>query len=309
MLHTFPVDDFDIQVEEVEVRGIAALRVQVVSGPQGVIRTYSSIRTLLEAADLPPAARRTAERAYQRLAEAAAVAHGKDRDLVTFHEFGSVDSLVELVGCAIALDQLGVERVFASPVPTGFGMVRTEHGMMPIPSPVVMELLRGVPTYSRGIPVELVTATGAAILAAVSEGYGDMPLMRTDRVGYGAGVPRTDFPNMVRVAIGEEQPTGMTARPAASLSDFLSQGDVVVQASAGAMSRAEQGRLLERLERAGAVDAWLTQAVGPDRRSRVIVCAVAPAGVQDAVVQALAEAAGTGPVHIAAVFTVPPSAT
>src|SRR5439155_24213418 len=104
ILHTFPMDDFEIEVEEVELRGVSSLRVEVVSGPQSVIRTYSSIRSLLEDADLSPYARRIAQRAYQRLAESAAIVHGKDPDLVTFHEFGAMDCLVDLVGCAVALD-------------------------------------------------------------------------------------------------------------------------------------------------------------------------------------------------------------
>jgi pyridinium-3,5-bisthiocarboxylic acid mononucleotide nickel chelatase len=261
-LQALPVDDFELDVEEVNVRDLVCLRVEVVSGPQGVIRTYSSIRPLLEEADLPAAARRIAHRAYQRLAESAALVHGKDPDLVTFHEFGAVDCLVAVVGCALALDQLGVERVFASPIPTGFGMARTEHGMTPIPSPVVSELLRGVPTYSRGIPAELVTPTGAAILSAVSEGYGDMPLMRTDAVGYGAGVLRLDFPNVLRVVVGEEQHAGASARPSASIADLVLAGDVVIRATFPE-APGEADALIRQLADAGATDAWLEQAASP----------------------------------------------
>ena len=162
-----------------------------------------------------------AQRMYRRLAEAAARVHGKDVELVTFHEFGDLDCLVEMVGCALALSMLGVERVFASSIPTGLGMIRTEHGITPIPSPVVLELLQGAPTYSRGIPVELVTPTGAAILAAVSEGYGEMPLMLADRVGYGAGHLRLDFPNVLRVVIGAEQRAGARAEPTAPMQRFV----------------------------------------------------------------------------------------
>ena len=111
---------------------------------------------------------------------------------MTFFDSGEVDALVEVIGCALALDMLDIDRVYASALPTGLGMVRTEHGLMPVPGPVVLELLRGVPTYSRGIPAELVNATGAAILASVAEGYGDMPTMRSDVVGYGAGAQQLD---------------------------------------------------------------------------------------------------------------------
>jgi pyridinium-3,5-bisthiocarboxylic acid mononucleotide nickel chelatase len=152
-LSTFPLDDFAVAAEEVDVRGIPALAIHIRAGPQEVIRTWSSIRVLLDEIELPPLARRTAQRMYYRLAHAAATVHAKDAELVTFHEFGDMECFIAFVGCALAMEMLGVDRVFASPVPTGIGMVRTEHGVMPIPSPVVMELLQGVPTYSRGIPL------------------------------------------------------------------------------------------------------------------------------------------------------------
>src|SRR5206468_5760057 len=134
-----------------------------------------------------------AQRIFRRLAEAEATVHRKDVEFVTFHEVGGVDSIVDITGTALAVSMLGIERVFASPVPTGFGMARTEHGAIPIPGPAVVELLRGAPVYSRGVPFELVTPTGAAILASFVEGYGEMPLMRVGSVGYGAGRQRLDF--------------------------------------------------------------------------------------------------------------------
>jgi uncharacterized protein (TIGR00299 family) protein len=288
-LRSFPVDDLELDVEEVEVRGIAALRVHVRAGPQGVIRTYSSIRALLDEADLPEHARRIAQRAYRRLAEAAASAHGKEAELVTFHEFGEIDCLADIVGCAVALDMLHADRVFASPVPTGMGMVRTEHGIMPIPSPVVMELLQGVPTYSRGIPLELVTPTGAAILAAVSEGYGDMPMMRADQVGYGAGSLRLDFPNVVRVVVGEEQrAAGGSAPPGTSLQDLISQGEVLVQAWMASEDRGLRDRLLEELALAGALDAWVSSGEGRSgHRARTVLSVLATADLRETVLRIL----------------------
>ena len=287
-LRGFPIDDFDLEVEEVEVRGIAALRVHVRAGRQEVIRTYSSIRALLDQAELPDQARRIAQRAYKRLAEAAASAHGKEPELVTFHEFGETDCLVDIVGCAAALDMLKVERAFASPVPTGMGMARTEHGIMPIPSPVVMQLLQGVPTYSRGIPVELVTPTGAAILAAVSEGYGDMPLMRADQVGYGAGSLRLDFPNVVRVVIGEEQRAGGGLPQGTTLQELITQGEVLVQAWMGSADRRTCDRLLEELERAGALDAWVAPVEGRAGGSaRTVLSVLATADLRETVLRIL----------------------
>jgi uncharacterized protein (DUF111 family) len=125
---------------------------------------------------------------------------------VTFHELAGLDAIVDVAGTALGLTMLGVERVFSSAVPTGLGMARSEHGAMPIPSATVVELLRGAPVFSRGVSVELTTATGAAILAATVEGYGEIPALRIEEAGYGAGAARLDFPNVTRVLIGIEEP-------------------------------------------------------------------------------------------------------
>jgi uncharacterized protein (TIGR00299 family) protein len=305
VLSTFPIEDFEVRAEEVDVRGIPALTIHVHAGPQGVIRTWASMRVLLEEIDLPPGARRTASRMYHRLAHAAATVHAKDPELVTFHEFGEVDCLVGFVGVALALEMLGVDRVFASPVPTGMGMVRTEHGIMPIPSPVVMELLHGVPTYSRGVPVELVTATGAAVLSAVSEGYGDMPMMRTDHVGYGAGPLRPDFPNAVRVVIGEEQRAGAGARSTVTLVDLLAHGEVLIQSKVDDVAIEGTEGLIEELTEAGAADAWITSVIGRGDRPSLLISAVAPAEKRDQVINCLRAVGAGGDVRISPVSPVP----
>ena len=213
-LATIPLGPFDLQVEEVEEHGLRATRVGVrATATAGVIRTYSSIRALLSAGDLPAPALRLAQRIFRRYAEAEARVHRRDVENVTFHDLAGLDSIVDVVGTALALTMLEVDRVFSSAVPTGLGMTKTEHGAMPIPSPTVVELLRGAPLFSKGVTAELTDATGAAILAATSEGYGDLPAMRVSTVGYGAGKLRLDFPNVTRVLIGEEEPA--TSLPSA----------------------------------------------------------------------------------------------
>lgn len=304
-LASLPIEEFAVDTEEVDLRGISALRVHVRTGSQAVIRTYAGIRALLDQTDLPADVRRTAQRVYRRLADASSIVHAKEPEHVTFHEFGERDCLVEIVGCALALHLLEVDRVFASPVPTGMGMVRTEHGIMPIPSPVVMELLQGIPTYSRGVPVELVTATGAAILASVSEGYGDMPMMRADQVGYGAGHLRLDFPNAVRVVIGQEQRSGAGATGGETrLDDIAAGSDVLIQATTGEMRPDQRDRLVEALIDAGAVDAWAGPATGPKGRARTTIGAIAAPDGREAVLDAL-RAAGVGGIRILPALTAP----
>jgi uncharacterized protein (TIGR00299 family) protein len=286
-LEVLPLEPFELEQEETDKSGVRATHVTVHAPEHAVIRTYSSIRTLLEAADLPPVPKATAQRIFRRLAEAEARVHRKDVELVTFQEAGAVDSVVDIAGTALALFMLGVERVFASPVPTGFGMTRTEHGAMPIPGPAVMELLRGVPVYSRGVPFELVTPTGAAILAAVVEGFGDMPRMRVDAVGYGAGTQDLDFPNVLRVMVGEEQ------REAVDRAGPAPPAELVLETNIDDLNPEIYEYVLERLFAAGAQDAWLTPIVMKKSRPAVTVSVLCSSTREQAIRQVLFQETGT----------------
>jgi uncharacterized protein (TIGR00299 family) protein len=265
-LSKLPLEPFDIDIEEVETHGIHATRVLVTAPAAGVIRTYASIRSALDAADLPPEALQIAQRVFRRLAEAEARVHRKEVDLVTFHELGAVDSIVDITGTALGLAMLGVERAFASPVPTGLGMTKTEHGAMPIPAPAVIELLRGAPLFSKDVHVELVTPTGAAILATMVEGYGELPPMRVDAVGYGAGAHKLDFPNVLRIMVGEEEPSNGAARATAGRT-----GEVVVETNVDDLNPELYEFVLEQLLAAGAQDAWLTPIVMKKGRPAVTI--------------------------------------
>jgi pyridinium-3,5-bisthiocarboxylic acid mononucleotide nickel chelatase len=212
-LAKLPVEPFDIDTETGEFGGVRATRLTTRVEEAGIIRTYGSVRTLLGDAGIPDDAHELAQRILLTLAEAEAVVHHKELDTVTFHEPGAVRTLVAVTGVALAVSSLGLDRCFSSAVPTGFGMTRTEHGAMLIPAPSVTEILKGAPLYSRGVPAELVTPTGAAILATLCEDFGDLPLLRLDAVGYGAGYLELDFPDVLRVMIGEASHEEADAEP------------------------------------------------------------------------------------------------
>jgi uncharacterized protein (TIGR00299 family) protein len=271
-LGTLPLEPYEIEAGEIETHGLRAARIDVRAPSTPLIRTYSSIRTLLDAAELPAQVLATAQRIFRRLAEAEARVHRKEVELVTFHEVGGIDSIVDIVGTSIALDLLGIERVFASPIPTGTGMVRTDHGLLPLPAPAVVELLRGAPMYSRQVSAELVTPTGAAILSAVAEGYGGLPLMEVEAAGYGAGSTDVGFPNVLRVLVGEESERRGEAGGAATT------GEVVLSTNVDDLSPEMYEYVLERLLSSGAQDAWLTPIVMKKSRPAVtisVLCAAA----------------------------------
>lgn len=290
-LAKLPLEPFDLDVEEVDTDGFHGRRVVVRPSSGSVIRTYASIRALLDDAGLPPAATALAQRIFRRLAEAEATIHRKEVDLVTFHEIGAIDSIVDITGSAIALTMLGVDRVFASAVPTGMGMTRTDHGAMPIPAPAVVELLRGAPLFSRGVPFELVTPTGAAILAATVEGYGDIPPMRIASVGYGAGTHELGFPNLLRVLVGEE----VRGRGAADARPEVPAGttELVLETNVDDRSPEVVAYVLEQLLAAGAQDAWLVPIVMKKGRQAVTIAVLCSPERADAMRQILFRETGT----------------
>jgi uncharacterized protein (TIGR00299 family) protein len=279
-----PIEPFSIEREVIETGGIRATRIVIRPGVRGVIRTYASIRAMFEASSLPADAQRMAQRIVGRLAEAEATVHRKEVDLVTFHEIGEVETVAGVTGTALALSNLGIERVFASPVPTGLGMVRTEHGAMPVPGPTVVELLRGAPVYSRATPLEMVTPVGAAILSALAEGYGDLPVMKVGAAGYGAGSQRLQFPNVLRVLVGELVDRVVTM----PVSD---QSRVTLHFATSGLRPQDEATLLDAAHEAGAESAWLADVTTRDGAGRLLTVQCA-AGAEPSVTAAVTSLLG-----------------
>jgi len=197
------VGGYELRWGRVSRSGIDACDLTVeVSGPP-VSRHLPDILGLIEGAGLPERARDWAAAVFSRLAEAEARVHNTTPDRVHFHEVGAVDAIVDIVGAAVALDRLAVDEIVASPLPLGRGFVRAAHGVLPLPAPATVELLRGFPVHGRDVNLELVTPTGAAILTAVADRFGEVPAMRLVACGYGAGKREQPAPNLLRVLVGE----------------------------------------------------------------------------------------------------------
>jgi hypothetical protein len=196
-LEVSPVIKGCIQGTKVEVR---------LSAKTQPMRKLAHIRQLIAHSSLTAGIKDKACDIFQRLAEAEARVHGIAVDEVHFHELGALDTIVDVVGTLVGLDLLGIERVMASPINVGSGMVNTQHGKLPVPAPATLGLLKGARIYSSGLDFELATPTGAAIITALAESYGPYPAMDLEALGYGAGNYDIDkFPNMLRMAIGEQQ--------------------------------------------------------------------------------------------------------
>jgi pyridinium-3,5-bisthiocarboxylic acid mononucleotide nickel chelatase len=287
LLERLPIGGWGLEAVPVLRGGIAASRAIVTVNDNVVVRTYAHIVGLVEEARLPDRVAQRALATFAVLADVESRLHRRPVDQVHFHEVGGHDTIVDVVGTAAALEVLGIDEVRASPVATGLGMVRAAHGMLPNPAPAVVALLEGVPTWGRNIPVELTTPTGAALLAALSSGYGPMPPMRVTAQGFGAGTRDLDeLPNCTQVVTGVRVDRLLGSSRAVSIGD-----GVVVPVSTDADSDAGQpiaqleatvddatgeqlAHAVSALLEAGAYDAWLTPIVMKKGRPGFVVHAL-----------------------------------
>lgn len=214
-------------------------------------RNLLDILALIRRASMSRNAREIAHRLFERLARVEAKVHGTTIDQVHFHEVGAIDSIIDMVGVAVAWDELGIDRAVASPVPTGTGTIKIAHGVVPLPAPATAELLRDIPIAPCGLPFEMTTPTGAVFLAELVSEYGPMPAMQVNRIGYGAGgrdVP--DRPNLLRILIGH----ALSARSMPDDTDTI----WVLETNLDDISGERIGFAIDAAWKAGALDVFTT---------------------------------------------------
>lgn len=248
---------------EVRLRGervkrgvLMAERVIVEAPPQHHHRGYSDIARLIEAAPLSAQVKQNALAVFERLGRAEAAIHGVPLERVHFHEVGAVDSIADIVGACAGIELAGIEELHCSPLNLGSGTVETEHGVLPVPAPATTELLKGIPVYSSGIQAELVTPTGAALVSALATSFGPLPAMKIESVGYGAGSNDLgEFPNVLRVLVGETQPAE-AGLPSEALAKEGLEKLLMVEANLDDMNPQLCGFFAERAFAAGALDVF-----------------------------------------------------
>lgn len=268
-------DSYTLRQEAVYKRGQRATKVHVELNPiDAHHRHWPDIAALIRTAGLPPQATAWSLAVFEALAKAEGVVHGIPPETVHFHEVGAIDAIVDIVGTCLGLDWLNVETIYCSALPTGGGTVETAHGRLPVPTPAVLELCRAhqIPLYGNGIDRELVTPTGAALMAVLAAQFGSAPAMTLERVGLGAGTWDLLIPNLVRLWVGN---------PSASPSD-PSQRETVAVLETQIDDFSPQGIAYasECLWGAGALEVF-TQAIGMKKGRPAVLLTVicAPAVV------------------------------
>jgi uncharacterized protein (TIGR00299 family) protein len=237
-----------IVTAEVKRKGFRATHITVEHPPEHAHRHLHHITAIIDKSRLTDRQKHLARRIFTRLGEAEAKVHGTTIEKVHFHEVGAVDSIADIVGAAIGWDLLGVERIFASPIPTGHGFITIAHGRCSIPAPATAELLTGIPISASEVEAELTTPTGAAIVATLVESFGPVPPMRIARIGCGAGTRElAEQPNILRLMIGT------AADETATLEQIW-----VVETNLDDASGELIGYCTSRLREAGALDVYTT---------------------------------------------------
>lgn len=266
-LAALPLDGYRLALEPYADKGIRGTRlmVQVTETPQPE-RHLSEIQQIVTSSHLPQRVQQRALAVFQALGEAEAQVHGVPVERVHFHEVGAVDALVDIVGAAIGIEELGIDRVYASPLPLTTGQVQTAHGLLPVPAPATLELLRrvGAPWTPRATEGELVTPTGAALLATWARF--ETPAMVIRQVGYGFGRKQLPWANCLRLCLGE------------SLGASKAEVDevMVLETNLDNVSGEVLGGVMERLFQAGALDVTYTPMQMKKNRPATQISVIAP---------------------------------
>lgn len=208
-------DEFEIKIEKKKENGIEGTNVYVNLKKQDHHhhhehnhhhhRHLKDIYKIIEASDISENAKKLAKDIFMEVAMAEAKVHGTTIDKIHFHEVGATDSIVDIVGTAILIDMLNVDKIYSSTVPLGSGFVKCQHGIIPVPAPATIEILKGAKVRLNSINGELTTPTGAAVLKALSDDFIEECEFQISKIGYGMGKKKFDIPNMLRVIVGEKK--------------------------------------------------------------------------------------------------------
>jgi uncharacterized protein (TIGR00299 family) protein len=303
-LGSLVIDGWDVSVDRVIKTGVTAAKfrvhehVQVPAGDAGGHQHkhyhLKHIVAAIERSSLSDAGKAKAIKMFRRLGEAEAAIHGMSIEKVHLHEVGALDSIIDIVGAVFALEWFNADRVVVSPLNVGGGMVKSAHGVFPVPAPATLSLLGDAPVYSSGIQAELLTPTGALILTEYATEFGPVPAMKIHKVGYGAGDRELkETPNVVRVLVGEadDKPKGLSPHTT-SRSDTASRSDeplgssksmrvTVLECEIDDMNPQIFGVLMDKLYAAGALEVFYSAVQMKKNRPGTLMTIVAKPGDRD----------------------------
>ncbi len=244
---------YQLEVNKVVKKGISATKFKVKIKEEGVERRFKDILTILEKSKLDEEIKKETQKIFFNIAQAESKIHQEDIDRIHFHEIGGLDSIIDITSAVIGIKTLGIEEIHSSALPLGKGFVECSHGIIPVPAPATLELLKNIPTYSGGIESEMITPTGAAIISTLAKSFGERPLMKIEWIGYGAGEKEFRIPNLLRVSIGEKILKDENLKDG-----YVSDEAVLIETNIDDMNPEFYDYIMEQLFSRGALDVFLT---------------------------------------------------
>lgn len=206
-LRRLDLPSWELKLDRVNKMGIDCQQISFILPHEHKHRHLHDMEKIILAARFSPRVEALALAVFAKLAEAEARVHGCGIDEVHFHELGGADTILDIVGFALAMEMLGIEEVYSSPLPLSRGFVDCAHGRLPVPAPAVMELLRGAQIYQSSLEGELITPTGAALLTTASLGF-ELPDFTPEQIGRGGGQKELPIPNILTLMVGKTQGKG-----------------------------------------------------------------------------------------------------
>jgi uncharacterized protein (TIGR00299 family) protein len=284
-LGNLPVDSYKIKVYKDRRGGITGTKVDVIVPPQKKAlsrhvlpkRTFRDITRMIRESNLSANVKKISLNIFTCLARAEGKIHGHKIDDVHFHEVGAIDSIVDIVGAAICLDYLKVDKVISSPIQVGSGIINCSHGILPVPGPATAEILQGIPMKTGLVPFEATTPTGAAIIASTAPSFTDRIDFTPQKIGYGLGSEDSPIPNVLRLFLGE------ISANAAKADDPETGEAVIIECNMDDMNPELYDALMERFFSAGAHDVFFTPIIMKKSRPAVIVSVLCDDGKQKAI--------------------------
>ena len=274
-LKKLKIGEYEVKITQDKRKCITGTRVEIIvdscisahhhHGHESHARTFKDIVHIITESDLSEKVKNLSLNIFRRVAEAEGKIHGRNIDDVHFHEVGAIDSIVDIVGAAVCLDYLQPDRIISSSIQLGGGFVKCAHGVLPVPAPATVEILKGIPVKSGAVPFETTTPTGAAILAATVDTFTEDLYFTPQKIGYGIGHRDTDIPNVLRAYLGELQ----TQTGFCDMDDTEKQPALMLECNIDDMNPEMYGDVMEALLAKGAQDVFFTPIIMKKSRPAV----------------------------------------
>lgn len=252
-LNKLNLSGYQLEVNKVLKKGISASQFKVKIQEKGVERRFKDILNILEESKLDQEIKNEVKKIFFKIAEAESKIHQEDIEKIHFHEIGGLDSIIDISSAVIGIKALEIKEIYSSPLPLGKGFVKCAHGILPLPAPATLELLKNIPTYSGGMESEMVTPTGAAIISTLTKDFGERPLMKIEKIGYGAGEREFSIPNLLRVSIGEKILSDRDL-----MDGYIHDEALLIETNIDDMNPEFYDYIMDKLFSQGALDVFLT---------------------------------------------------